>query len=236
MGACFASRMLGADVKITKACTAFIVMLVAAASPIAAMACGSGRLFYEEKFSAMPDWVAADPNVSVGANGLIHTMTAMNVANWNVVSKVPCKNCEACVTVALQGPATDYPVAGLVFFFADNEHYAVAAISPNAGKFAVLLRSDGNWQRLIGWAEHAAINRGTTNNELSVSTRGNVALIAINGKTAAVVSPPLRFVNDDFGTNVGIYRERSVQTDKEPAVFAFKNLQVRDAQAVLVPR
>jgi len=207
--------------------TAVSFLALVAASP--AFACGNGKLLFEEKFAAIPAWIAASPEKSVGPNGLTIAESAGDTT-WYQGPPEPFGNAEFCVTVSAQASGSDLASAGIAFRGFNADNYYRVAVNNISGEFNVIRRQAGQWIVIIPDAASPAIRKGpTAENEVSVKMSGIHALISVNDTPVAELNAPAAFVNDKRQNYVNVIWI-SYPSTKPSYTFIFKNFQVREAQ------
>lgn len=202
---------------------------VAAGVAAPASACGTGKLLFEEKFAAMPAWIGATPEKTVGPNGLTITENLANTV-WFQGPPDPYANVEVCAIVSAQASAGESAAAGLGVYSFNAENYYRVAISNISGEFSIERRMTGQWITLAPFASTPVIRTGpTAENELSIKMSGNHALVSINDKPVGEFDAAVTFVNEKHQNYLNIVWV-SYAGEKIANTYVFKDLQVRELQ------
>lgn len=191
----------------------------------AANACGNGKLLFEEKFAQRPAYIAEDAAIKYDGGVMIETRTQyLAWVQWPLTTY---RDYEVCAKVNANSDKLEKgaPLAGLAFFVFNEAHYARILVSNVEGSFRIDMRSGQNWLVLISPSVHQSINKGATaENEISVSTRGNFALVRINGKVVAELNIPMGSM--DGKTLSGLARQSAPEGQ---SVLRIKDFQIRES-------
>ncbi len=190
-----------------------------------AMACGSGKILFDDRFaSSDPTWNMSAINEfrSFGANGLTFKMKPNTVYTYLNQSGYY-DDYEICADVTMQFDAKSNGYLGIAFWGIDTDNLYILDVSPAVGQYAVYRGQKGKFLQPIKWADAAAIKTGTgATNALSVAVKGNRAVITINGQKVAEFNgqPP------EGGSLPGIDFSTG-KNDKTDSVESMQNFEVR---------
>lgn len=203
----------------------WIAVVLLTWSATAGWSCGNGKLLFEEKFAQRPGYIAEDAAIKYDGGSMIETRTQhLAWVNWPSSAY---RDYEACAKINANSDklVKGAPLAGLAFFVFNAANYARILINNVEGSFQIDMRSGQSWTVLISWSLHQSINKGVTaENQISVSTRGNFALIRINGKEVAELNFPMGAV--DGKTWSGFVRQGAPEGQ---SVIRIRDFQIREA-------
>ncbi len=203
---------------------AVVGMFAAAASP--ALACGTGKVLYEDKFETLdPSWSfpETDTTRSVGPGGLTYKWEPNNIST-KLSQFGYFENYEVCADIAMQYPDKGNGFLGIAFWGVDADNYYVMDVTPVYGNFAVYRLQKGKFLKPIAWTNSAAIKTGPgVVNQLSVAVNGNKAVITINGQKVA----EFKGQAPDGGSLAGIDLTTGTD-DTGPSTLILSNFEVRE--------
>jgi hypothetical protein len=169
------------------------LMMAMAVVLLAVTASLAGKVLFEDKFTSLdPSWGAPGPIMDVKGGKLIVTPeqnTSQTILNQGNVYPNDVEGSFAMTFVKAPAPTWG---SGLVFWAKDyNEYYALLLNAE--GWFAVQRYVAGRYLLPVAWRESDAIKKGEgAENQVKVATKGNKAIVSINGKEVISLSgqPP----------------------------------------------
>jgi len=205
-----------------------LTLAVAAFSTHGALACQGSKMLFQDRFNTLdPAW-GNDDNASASGGRLLLRAPAGSSAfadhllnQTNVYTDV-----DECITVRFSSTKDQAGTsAGIVFWGTDDSHDYMLVITP-IGQF-IVMRKVADMRNLvpIGWTPSSAVRQGLgVPNEIEVITRGNQAMLYINGTKVGQISgqPP------ESGSLIGVYW--SVPSDPN-VLIEFSDLKVMTAGA-----
>src|SRR5262249_6988154 len=132
---------------------ALLLIALATVGGKTALACGSGKLIFEDKFLTLnPGLPQQDPRRTNGADGLTYKLTPDDKTRYFLYESFFYKDYEVCglftpqVSISDVHPdsLTDTPAEGIVFWATDENNFYTAVVFPSDGTFAILRSKDGN--------------------------------------------------------------------------------------------
>jgi hypothetical protein len=206
---------------------ALAFVLVVAAMPGRALACGDGAVLFGDDFThPEPDWVAESPYASQ-VPGALHIEPPQNADAYIYYAGLPYAQADACVTVSIDAfHAAGDMGAGLMFWVDGSDNNYVFMIRPDGGWIAA--RHVGHdWIAFANGMSDAIKQGKGAANEVEVRLDGKLGEAWVNGtKVASFEGDPPR---GRFA--FGYYAESEVD---ETDVWAFRDMTVRRLEAPLV--
>jgi hypothetical protein len=196
----------------------------------AAQACGSGKILFQDKFTAIdPRWNldAVDATRSVGADGLTKTLNAgdfiLPLSQAGLYD-----NYQLCATMTMKYPDDKSgSFIGIIFWADDIYNRYQFTFSSLDGTYSVgRIQKDKVLTQIPWGAPSPAVHKESgVENEVSVTVNGNHAVFAINDQKVAELDgqPP------DGGGLIGFVLKAEKQ-DSGPTVFGVKDIEVRALQ------
>lgn len=194
-----------------------------------AMACGNGKLIFEDKFETLdPAWGfdQSNPKRSNGPQGLTYKYDpGDNLILLNQAGLYD--NYEVCGVFTTDLPANSDAWVAVDFWANDSDNAYEADIYPAAGTYGVYRYERGKALKPISPTGADAVKKGTAsvNNEISVSVNGNKATIAINGKKVTDFTGQPPEGGSLFGFALG-----TLKSDTGPSIFNVKSIQLRELE------
>ncbi|MGH9553845.1 MAG: hypothetical protein ACRD3W_30985, partial [Terriglobales bacterium] len=140
-----------------------------------AIACGNGKLIFEDKFEALdPAWglLQDDPQRSNGPGGLTYKWppkTGISRLNQSGIYD----NYEVCAVFTTDAPADSGGGVAVIFWASDFDNLYGADVYPVDGKFDVYRMEKKKWLTPVSSTSSPAIAKGTSvTNEISVTVNG----------------------------------------------------------------
>jgi hypothetical protein len=204
----------------------FGAAVLAVASSGSALACGAGKLLFEDKFDKLdPAWgITLKDGWSVG-QGLKMTLKPNDAETFlNQASLYD--NYEVCMTVASQFTGDDTTDPYVIFWGADSDNFYEAGVGAHYGKYTVWRKQHAKWLNPVAWTETPTVKKGSgAVNEISVTVTGKHAVVDINGQRVTEFDgqPP------DGGSQIGIDADCD-KDNKNACVVNITDIQVRAVQ------
>lgn len=206
------------------ACAILGAIGVAAVSASPAMACGSGKILFEDKFEKLdPAWgMTLGDGWTTGPEGLKMVLKPNDAEPYlNQTSLYD--DYEVCMTVTAEFTGDDFVDPYVMFWGSDSDNYYEAGVGPHYGKYSVFRKQRGKWLSPVAWTESPAVRKGSgAQNEVSVVVQGNHAIISINGEKVTEFTGQA----PDGGSQIGIDGDCD-KDNKNPCTIIFKDIQVR---------
>jgi 3-keto-disaccharide hydrolase len=204
-------------------------LIVGAACAVSgiALACGTGKVLFEDKFEALdPSWNIPATAGAAGKDGLSVESAPNTVFNRLNQSSLY-DNYEVCITYALQfGDPQSNSAVAILFWGADTSNYYGFFTSPVSGSYALWRVQRGKWLNPIAWTPSPVVTKGAGSlNEVSVKVVGNKGTLTINNQkvTDFTGQPP------ENGSLIGFELDTG-GNDKSPSTLVLKSIEVREAQ------
>ncbi len=150
---------------------------------LAANLCLAANVLYDEKFTKYdPGWDATEGSKDfVIKDGKVVMAPEKALVYINRSFSFP-DSVQASVTLNFNDTKNPSAGSGLIFWAKSYQEYYMALISPD-GWFAVLRNVNGRYLQPVTWRTNDAIKKGTgVDNLIQVVTKGNQAIVSINGK------------------------------------------------------
>jgi hypothetical protein len=191
-----------------------------------AIACGSGKILFEDKFDKLdPAWgVTLGDGWSVGQGLKMILKPGDTETHLNQASLYD--NYEVCMTVSGQFTGDDTIDPYIIFWGADSDNFYEAGVGPHYGKYTVWRKQRTKWLNPVAWTETPTVKKGSgAVNEVSVTVNGNHVVIDINGQQVTEFNgqPP------DGGSQIGIDADCD-KGNKNACTVTFTDIQVRAIQ------
>ena len=191
-----------------------------------AMACGSGKLLFEEKFASLdPGWGFSenDESRTNGPNGLTYKLKP-NDSRFLLSQASLYDDYEVCATFTTEAPENAGTYVAVDVWGVDSKNVYEVDVLPTNGSYSVYRFQNNKMLKPVPLRKHDSINVGTkATNEISVVVKGNKGSITINGKKVGDFTgqPP------EGGSLVGV-NFGTLQDDTGPSTITVTNFQVRE--------
>jgi hypothetical protein len=195
-------------------------------SSVSALACGTGKVQFEDKFTAAdPSWSLPTTDTSYGDSGFSYNMKP-NLGVTKLNQSGFYDDYEVCAQVAMQFQPNSASTIGIAFWGTDENNLYTFDISPFYGTYGVWRGQRGKFLQPIKWTASDAIKKSSGDvNELSVAVKGKHAILFINGTKIAEFNgqPP------DGGSLPGVDMATGSK-DAADTVMMIKDIQVLAVQ------
>jgi hypothetical protein len=205
----------------------FTIMTIAIAAMFAAApivnACEGNEVLFQDYFRSPREWPTPPDGFHAVRDGKLLIAPALNLAYLTSVhpNGRSLVDMDACVDVALVRGGTQmvHTYGGLAFWIRSRNDYYLIVIGPS-GTFAVERWFSNRYLTIVPFTTSTAVKSGPNQvNRLRVTTRGNAAVLYINGIQVANMTgqPP------PGGGDVGFVAESGSKTRD---IYAFMNFKV----------
>jgi hypothetical protein len=198
-----------------------------------ALACGNGKLLFEDKFEALdPAWAFSedDSERSNGPGGLTYKYPPnvyINLLNEAGLYD----NYEVCAVFVTEVPTGSNAYISVNFWASDFDNLYSADVYPAAGTYEIYRAQRSKALYPVSSRSNASIVKGTTaTNEVSVTLNGSKATLAINGKKVIDFTGQPPEGGSVFGLSLG-----TGKNDTGPSTLTVKTIQVREVAAAPNP-
>ena len=201
---------------------AVALVLIAADGP--AMACGTGKVVFEDSFDTFQSTWGKETEELVLDTGRLLIKPKENFTFWAPNSAAVYDDVDLCATVTnveVSNPGNSF--VGLMFWYLDSKNFYTLEVDAD-GYASIWRRQNGRWLSQVDWTKTDSLKAGIgETNELRVVTKGKVATYYLNGQefSEAMGLPP------DNGQQVGII----ASSPKDAvATYAFTDFTVTEAE------
>ena len=191
-----------------------------------ALACGNGKLLFEDKFETLdPAWGFSqdDATRSNGPGGLVYKFKPNQ--SYSLLNQSSLyQNYEVCAVFATEVPADANAYVGVNFWGSDFDNVYEGDIFPALGTFAVYRYQNKKFINPIPSRSDASIVKGTSATyEISVTVNGNKATLAVNGKKVIDFTGQPPEGGSLFGLTIG-----TGKNDTGPSTLTVQSIQLRE--------
>jgi hypothetical protein len=198
------------------------------ASTGSAIACGSGKVLFEDKFDTLdPAWgfPDKDDDRSNGPGGLVYKLAPADHATFLNQAGLY-DDYEVCVLFNIEGPDNGYGYVSADFWGSNNDNFYGADIYPIQGTYDVYRVERSKTLYPVSEKSDASIVKGSkTDNEISVTVKGNKSTVAFNGKKVIDFTGQPPDGGSVFGFSFGTSKD-----DSGPSTLTIKSIQVREVE------
>jgi hypothetical protein len=189
-----------------------------------ALACGPGKVLFEDDFATIdPAWhIVPDASVAAGPTGVKNTVKPNFEGVW-INQAGLYQDSQICMKVSVDFQPGDQPWYGVLFWATDKSNYYEVQAAPLTATYALGREQNNRYLQPIGWTGTKAYKQPANGeNEIVVTLTGRRGILEINGSKVTDFNgqPP------DGGGMIGL-DFFNPNTSKSPATFTVKHIEVR---------